>query len=125
MRWVGHVTRIEDVRMPKAAFFSQLQEGKHDRGEPRKRYKDQQKRQLAKAGISYQSWQQEASDRDRWCSSGRKASCMFKAERHEAAKERCRRQKERAAFLPSSAESFVCPKCSGVCASRIKLYSHQ
>ena len=48
------------VRMPKAVFFSELQEGKRDRGAPRKRYKDQLKRQLAQAGINHQSWQQEA-----------------------------------------------------------------
>ena len=43
LRWAGHVTRMEDVRMPKAVFFSELQEGKRDRGAPRKRYKDQLK----------------------------------------------------------------------------------
>ena len=39
-RWAVHVTRMEDVRMPKAVFFSELQEGKRDRDAPRKRYKD-------------------------------------------------------------------------------------
>ena len=63
LRWAGHVTRKEDVRMPKAIFFSELQEGKRDRGAPRKRYKDRLRRQLPQAGISHQSWQQEASDR--------------------------------------------------------------
>ena len=43
----GNVTRIEDVRILKAVFFSELQEGKRDHGAPRKRYKDQLKRQLA------------------------------------------------------------------------------
>ena len=63
LRWAGHVTRMEDVRMPKAVFFSELQEGKRDpSGAPRKRYKDRLKRQIAQAGISHQSWQQEASD---------------------------------------------------------------
>ena len=57
LRLAGHVTRMEDVRMPKAVFFSGLREGKRDRGAPRKRYKDQPKRQLAQAGISRQSWQ--------------------------------------------------------------------
>ena len=51
---------MEDVRMPKAVFSGTLQEGRQDRGAPRKRYKDQMNRQLAEAGISYQSWQQEA-----------------------------------------------------------------
>ena len=35
-----------------------------------------------------------------------------------------RRQKERAVSQPSSAQAFVCPKCSRVWASRIGLYSH-
>ena len=74
LRWAGHVTRIEDVRMPKAVFFSELQGAKRDRGAPRKRYKDQLKRQLAQEGISHQSWQQEASDRDSWRSSMKSAS---------------------------------------------------
>ena len=55
LRWAGHVTRMEDVRVPKAVFFGQLQEGKRVRGAPRKRYKDQLKRQLAQAGISHHS----------------------------------------------------------------------
>ena len=38
--------------MPKAVFFSELQEGKRDLGAPRKRYKDQLKRQLAQAGMA-------------------------------------------------------------------------
>ena len=86
LRLAGHVTRMEDVRMSKKLAFSELQESKRDRGAPRKRYKDQLKRQLAQAGISHQSWQQEASDRDSWSSLVRKASCEFEAERHEAAK---------------------------------------
>ena len=53
LHWAGHVTRMEDVRMPKAIFFSQLEEGKRDRGVPRKCNKDQLKRQLAQAGISH------------------------------------------------------------------------
>ena len=88
LRWAGHVTRMQDVRMPKAVFFSELQEGECDRGAPRKHYKDQLKRQLAQVGISHQSWQQEALDQDSWHSSVRKASCDFEAERHEAAKEK-------------------------------------
>ena len=52
LRWAGQVTRMENVRMPKAVFFSELLEGRRDRGAPRKRYKDQLKRQLAQAGIS-------------------------------------------------------------------------
>ena len=40
LRWAGHVTRMEDVRVPKAVFFGELQEGKRVRGAPRKHYID-------------------------------------------------------------------------------------
>ena len=83
---------MTDVCLSKAVFFNELQEGKRDRDSPRKRYKDQLKKQLAKAGINHQSWQQEASDEDSWHTSVRKASHIFTAERHEATKERCRMQ---------------------------------
>ena len=29
LRWAGHVTRIENVRIAKAVVFSELQEGKY------------------------------------------------------------------------------------------------
>ena len=99
--------------MLKGVFFSKLQEGKRNRDAPRKRYKDQLKKLLAQAGISHQSWQQEALDRDSWRSSVRKASCEFAAERHKAAKEKCRRQKQRAASLSPSTQTFVCPSAIG------------
>ena len=124
LRGAGHVTRMEDVRMPKAVFFSELRERKRDRDVIRKRYKDQLKRQLAQAGISHQSWQQKASDRDSWRSSARRTGRKFEEELHEVEKEKRRRQKEQAASQPSSAQTFVCPKYSRVCTSRIGLYSH-
>ena len=62
LRWAGHISRMEDTRMPKAVFFSELREGKRDGGIPRKHYKDLLKRHFAQVGISHQSWQPEASD---------------------------------------------------------------
>ena len=58
-------------------------------------------------------------------SAWRKASFEFEAERHKVAKEKRRRQKERAASLPSSSQTFVCLECGRACASKIGLYSHQ
>ena len=51
LRWAGHLSCIEDTRMPKAVFYDEFCEGKHDRGAPRKSWKDQLKRQLTAAGI--------------------------------------------------------------------------
>ena len=58
LRWAGHVTRMEDVLMPKAVFFRELQEEKRNRcarkKKKKKRYKDQLKRQLPQVDISQQ-----------------------------------------------------------------------
>ena len=67
----------------------------------------------------------QASDRYSWRSSVRIASSELEAERYKAAKEKRRSQKERAASLSSSSQTFVCPRCGRGCASRIGLYSHQ
>ena len=45
-------------------------------------------------------------------------------QRHNVAKDRHRREKERVDSQPSSAQAFACPKYSRVCALRIGLYSH-
>ena len=117
----GHTTRMKDMLMPKAVPFGELQDRKHECGAPRKRFEDQLKRQLSRAGIGHQSWQQEAPDQDSWHSSVRKASHKFKAERHEAAKERCRRQKEPAASLSSSNLCPNLPKPSPVQVQQVVL----
>ena len=54
---------MNDTRMPKAEFFSELGKGLRDRGAPRGRYKDQLKRQLVQAGVDHKDWQTLASDR--------------------------------------------------------------
>ena len=126
LRWAGYVTRMEDVRMPKAVFFSELQEGKRDRGAPRKRYKDQLKRQLAQAGISHQSWQLEASDRDSWRSSVSFLTVVssrqrgMKPQRKDVGSRKSEQYPYHPKLKPSSVQSAV-----GLCASRIGLYSHQ
>ena len=107
------------------AVFSELQEEKRDCDAPRKRYKDQLKRQLAQTGSGHQSLQQKPSDRELALISEKGHLFKFKAERHEATKERRGRQREQAAFQLYSALTFPWPNCSRVCASKIRLYSHQ
>ena len=55
----------------------------------------------------------------------REKPVVFEAERHKAKKEKRRQQKVRAASLPPSFQTFVCPKCGRGCTSRIRIYSHQ
>ena len=40
LRWVGHVIRMDDHRMPRQLLYGELEAGKRKQGRPRKRYKD-------------------------------------------------------------------------------------
>ena len=78
---------MNDTRMPKAEFFSELGKGLRDRGAPRGRYKDQLKRQLVQAGIDHKDWQTLASDRVEWRSTTKRAAQRFEDSRVNTAKE--------------------------------------
>ena len=44
LHWAGHVSRMEDHRLPKITLFGELSVGHRDRGAPKKRFKDSLKK---------------------------------------------------------------------------------
>ena len=65
LRWIGHIIRMNDSRLPKAVFYGELTEGKRLRGGQRLRYKDVVKRHL-KAHITVDHWETLTKDRQQW-----------------------------------------------------------
>ena len=126
LRWAGHVARMEDSRMPKAVFFGELREGKCKCRAPKKRYKDQLKKQLSLTEIPLHSWQQEANSRENCRKVVGSASHRFECSRRDAAEGKRKKRKERMTSQSAvSTYTHICPRCSRACASRISLYSHQ
>lgn len=66
LRWCGHVWRMEDCRLPKAVFYSELSAGKRNRGGQYLRYKDMLKRHLHACNIPTDKWEDFASMRPEW-----------------------------------------------------------
>ena len=66
LRWSGHVTRMDDSRLPKQLFYAELSTGKRDQGGQRKRYKDALKATLKASNIPVDEWQGIAQDRSAW-----------------------------------------------------------
>jgi len=66
LRWMGHVRRMADSRLPKAIFYGQIALGERSRGRPLKRYKDCLKATLKKCLIDPDTWENEAINRSSW-----------------------------------------------------------
>ena len=63
LRWAGHVSRMEDHRLPKIVLYGELSTGHRDRGAPKKRYKDSLKKSLSTCHIDHRQWSALAADR--------------------------------------------------------------
>ena len=66
LRWLGHVCRMQDGRIPKDLLYGALAEGARRVGRPFLRYKDACKRDLKASSIDIKSFESEAADRCKW-----------------------------------------------------------
>ena len=120
LRWVGHVIRMEDNRMPKQLLYGELASGKRNLGRPKKRFKDAIKVNLQFAQISPKELERTASERNTW----RRA--VHRASRNSDInyRERLTARRERRHNPTTPTTTFQCPHCNRHCASRIGLHSH-
>ena len=65
MRWVGHVTRMEEGRGVQKGLVGKT-EGKRPVGRPSRRWEDNIKMDLEEVGRGCGDWMELAQDRDRW-----------------------------------------------------------
>ena len=66
LRWVGHVWRMEDERIPKQLLLGELWKGGRHRGGQRKRCKDTLKHGMKRCGISVDQWETVAGEKATW-----------------------------------------------------------
>ncbi|XP_076052767.1 uncharacterized protein LOC143032184 [Oratosquilla oratoria] len=71
LRWIGHVSRMPENRLPRQILYGELAEGRRSVGRQRKRYKDCLKANLKKCGIQPMQLETLTEDRDEW-----KATCQ-------------------------------------------------
>ena len=66
LRWVGHIMRMPDSRIPMQVFFGQLAVGKRPQCGPAMRYKDALKVSMKQFDIDPPSLSSDAQDRSAW-----------------------------------------------------------
>ncbi len=126
LRWVGHVTRMAENRIPRQILYGELAEGQRLPGGPKKRYKDHLKTALKKCEIPFNDIETLASDRPTWRRTCKQGVTIFEAKITQAQEERRRKRHERTARGPiPPGEGIACPTCGRLCASEFGLRSHQ
>ena len=56
LRWAGHVSSMEDHRLPKIILYGELSAGLRNRGAPKQHYKNTLKKSLGACNISHLEW---------------------------------------------------------------------
>ena len=66
LHWSGHLTSMEDHRIPRVLFYGQLEFGKWSSGGQKKRYKDILKSTLKSCAIQVITWEHQSISRSAW-----------------------------------------------------------
>ena len=114
--------RMEDNRLPKQLFYSELAIGSRKQGGQLLRYKDTLKQSLRACGIPVTGWESLASDRSAWRQAAKKGTSTFEKQRLSLLDNKRQTRKDR---RTNSAATVTCPECGRTCASEFGLRSHQ
>lgn len=122
LRWVGHVVRMPENRLPKRILFGELTTGTRPRGRPKKRFRDHLKCVLSSCRINPAQLEDLALNRQAWRSLCDAGIAQFEQTRRENLEEkRYQRHLRLSSNLPGNFPCHLCPK---TCHSRIGLHSH-
>ena len=124
LRWIGHVQRMDDTRLPRQVLYGELTSGTRPHGGPKRRYKDQFKQNMKLTGLNPQTWDQLAKDRSTWRQTIPAAVKMFEEERRRIVKAKRQARKLRAA-QPRPPPTVLCDLCGRLFHARIGLFSHR
>lgn len=127
LRWLGHVCRMDDGRIPKDIMYGELATGTRPTGRPTLRYKDVCKRDLKTCSISPGNLESATADRTLWRSTvkaGVKQAELKRESQWEVKRTHRRQRLQSASIQPTPTNDFTCTKCQRVCGSRIGLHSH-
>lgn len=124
LRWLGHVHRMDDGRIPKDILYGELASGRRSTGRPQLRYKDVVKRDMKALDINTATWEGAAADRATWRRTLKEHLKTGEEKLMNAAADKRALRKERnTSDQPET--THKCDTCGRDCHSRIGLHSHK
>ena len=109
LRWLGHVRRMEDGRIPKDIIYGELALGRRTTGRPHLRYKDVCVRDMKAVDIDTMAWEGLAADRARWRSALKQHLKTGEDKLMTAAADkRARRKEGSSSILPETTHIIMC-----------------
>ncbi len=125
LRWLGHVCRMQDGRIPKDIMYGELASGTRPTGRPALRYKDVCKRDLKAGSLNPADLEAATADHVSWRLAVRTSVKLSEGKRKGQWEEKRQRRRQRAESVPTEAVTgFTCSNCNRLCLSRIGLFSH-
>jgi len=125
LRWLGHVSRMDDGRIAKDVLYGELATGSRPAGRPVLRYKDVVKRDMKAGDINPTGWETVAADCSSWRHAVKAGMQTSEKRREDQWEEKRERRRQRLASAPTQpGADFTCDNCNRACRSRIGLYSH-
>ena len=133
LRWLGHVERMDDTRLPKCLLVCKPQDGKRSVGGQKRRWNDLVLRDLKRCGL-FPDWRDMACERGAWRGLVNEAAselnCLLEEDEERKKAERKLRREECGSLtqsLPSQTPSALAcsePGCSFVGQTKAGLVNH-
>ena len=124
LRWSGHVVRMEDVRLLKQLFYSELKIGKHPQHGPKRCFTDRVKDDVKAFKIPVQNWETLAKSCPKWSRLVRGGSEIFERERIDHAELKRNLRKGNVSVLPNALNSWKCETCNKMLLSKAAYINH-
>ena len=125
LRWVGHVIRMDDHRLPKQLLYGELAQGERTVGRQKKRYRDNTLHILKSCNIDHKDLERLAADRKVWRSTIHHQLKEHETDRLKSLAERRQKRKNKTQKTTPKGTEHICSECGRSCLSPIGLISHE